>query len=113
MAVRVHAGGRRVRGRGPVHGAFGLPPNARTVRPTLQEGRWLLPDDGNAIVATANIREDEPGLAVGDTVTLRIDGKDTAWTLVGIVQSPTRRPFLYAPDRALERATARSVGRES
>ena len=97
-----------VEGRSTV--AFGLPPNARTVRPTLQEGRWLLPDDGNAIVATANIREDEPDLAVGDTVTLRIDGKDTAWTLVGIVQSPTRRPFLYAPDRALERATG-EVGR--
>ena len=92
-----------VEGRSTV--AFGLPPNAQTVRPTLQEGRWLVPDDGNAIVATANIREDEPGLAVGDTVTLRIDGKDTDWTLVGIVQSPTRRPFLYAPDRALERAT--------
>jgi putative ABC transport system permease protein len=97
-----------VEGRSTV--AFGLPPNAQTVRPTLQEGRWLLPDDGNAIVATANVREDEPNLAVGDTVTLRIDGKDTAWTLVGIVQSPTRRPFLYAPDRALERATS-EVGR--
>ena len=90
--------------------AFGLPPNAQTVRPTIQEGRWLLPDDGNAIVATANVRDDEPDLAVGDTMTLRIDGKDTTWTLVGIVQSPTRRPFLYAPDVALERATS-EVGR--
>ena len=90
--------------------AFGLPPNARTVRPTVQEGRWLLPSDGNALVATANVRDDQPDLAVGDTVTLRIDGKDTAWTLVGIVQSPTRRPFFYAPDVALERATS-EVGR--
>jgi putative ABC transport system permease protein len=85
--------------------AFGLPPGARSVRPTMQEGRWLLPEDGNALVATANIREEEPDLAVGDEVTLRIDGKDTTWTLVGIAQSPTRRPFLYTPERALERAT--------
>ena len=90
--------------------AFGLPPNARSVKPTIQEGRWLLPTDGNAIVATANARDDEPQLRVGDPVTLRIDGKDTTWTLVGIVQSPTRRPFLYAPDTALERATS-EVGR--
>ena len=95
---------------GPQVVAFGLPPNAQTVRPVVQEGRWLLPDDGNALVATANVRDDNPDLAVGDTVTLRIDGKDTAWTLVGFVQSPTRRPFFYAPDVALERATS-EVGR--
>ena len=80
------------------------------MRPTIQEGRWLVPTDGNAVVATANIRDDNPGLAVGDEVTLRIDGRDTAWTLVGIAQSPTPRPFLYAPDAALERATG-EVGR--
>ncbi|HEY8169017.1 MAG TPA: FtsX-like permease family protein [Candidatus Limnocylindrales bacterium] len=85
--------------------AFGLPPEARSVRPTMQEGRWLVPEDGNALVATANIREEEPDLAVGDELVLRIDGKDTTWTLVGIAQSPTRRPFLYAPDRAIELAT--------
>ena len=106
VAVRldgvVDAGGTE----GPQVVAFGLPPNAQTVRPVVQEGRWLLPDDGNALVATANVRDDNPDLAVGDTVTLRIDGKDTAWTLVGIVQSPTRRPFFYAPDVALERATS-------
>ena len=94
--------------------AFGLPPGARSVRPTMQEGRWLVPEDGNAIVATANIRDEEPNLAVGDTITLRIDGKDTDWTLVGIAQSPTRRPFLYAPEHAPSSARpARSGGPES
>jgi putative ABC transport system permease protein len=95
---------------GPQVIAFGLPAHARTVRPVVQEGRWLVPDDGNALVATANIRDDNPGLRVGDAVTLRIDGKDTSWRLVGIVQSPTRRPFFYTPDVALERATS-EVGR--
>jgi putative ABC transport system permease protein len=90
--------------------AFGLPPDAKTVRPTIQEGRWLLPEDGNALVATANVRDDEPMLQVGDRVKLRIDGKDTFWTLVGIVASPTQRPFLYAPDTAVERTT-NEVGR--
>jgi len=90
--------------------AFGLPPDARTVRPRVQEGRWLLPEDGTALVATVNLRDDEPQLRVGDEVVLRIDGQETRWTLVGLVESPTRRPFLYAPERALEAATG-EVGR--
>jgi len=91
---------------------FGLPPDTTMVRPKLQEGRWLLPGDGNALVATANVREDEPDLAIGDTVTLRVNGRDAAWTLVGIVESPTQRPFLYANAGPLEQAT-RDVGRAS
>jgi putative ABC transport system permease protein len=63
-------------------------------------------------VATANVREDEPDLAIGDTVTLRVNGRDAAWTLVGIVESPTQRPFLYANAGPLEQAT-RDVGRAS
>jgi putative ABC transport system permease protein len=89
---------------------FGLPPNAQSVRPTVQQGRWLVPDDGNAVVATANMLEDEPDLRVGDPVTLRIDGQDSTWTLVGIVASPTQRPFLYTPAAPLGQAT-HEVGR--
>ncbi len=89
---------------------FGLPPDTTMVRPKLQEGRWLVPGDGNALVATANVRDDEPDLRVGDTLTMRVNGRDATWTLVGIVESPTQRPFLYANAGPLERA-ARDVGR--
>ncbi len=89
---------------------FGLPPETTMVRPKLQEGRWLVPADGNALVATANIREDEPDVRVGDAITLRVNGRDATWTLVGIVESPTQRPFLYANAGPLEQA-ARDVGR--
>jgi putative ABC transport system permease protein len=89
---------------------FGLPPETTMVRPKLQEGRWLVPADGNALVATANIREDEPDVRVGDALTLRVNGRDATWTLVGIVESPTQRPFLYANAGPLEQA-ARDVGR--
>jgi putative ABC transport system permease protein len=82
------------------------------VRPKLQEGRWLLPSDGNALVATANVREDEPDLRLGDRLTLRVNGRDATWTLVGIVESPTQRPFLYTNAGPLEQA-ARDVGRAS
>ncbi len=83
---------------------FGLPDAATTVRPVVMEGRWLLPGEGNALVVTANLLNDEPDLRVGDSLTLRVGGRDTTWTLVGIVQSPTMAPFLYLPTPALERS---------
>lgn len=89
---------------------FGLPPGAKSVRPTMQAGRWLDATDGNAVVVTANFLEDEPDLQVGDPITLRIDGQDTTWTLVGIAESPTQRPFLYTPAGPLGAAT-HEVGR--
>lgn len=84
---------------------FGLPPDARTVNPVLERGRWLLPEDGNAIVITSNFLDDEPDVDIGSRITLVAQGRTSAWTVVGIVQPPTRRPFLYAPSAALERLT--------
>ena len=42
--------------------------------------------------------------------TLRIGGRDTTWTLVGIVQSPTFAPFLYVDAEALGRVTGGRTG---
>ncbi|HEX5826547.1 MAG TPA: FtsX-like permease family protein [Candidatus Limnocylindrales bacterium] len=89
---------------------FGLPDGATTVRPRVEEGRFLVPGDGNALVVTRNFLDDEPDLRVGDSVTLTSKGRDVDFTLVGIVQAPTQRPFLYAPSTALETLT-RDAGR--
>ena len=80
---------------------FGLPAATETVSPIIREGRWLLPGEGNALVASLNIRRDDPDLNVGDTLTLKIAGRDTTWTLVGLVQSPTMVPFLYVDTTTL------------
>ncbi len=88
----------------PARTTFGLPDDATTVRPTVMEGRWLLPGEGNALVATANLLGDEPDLQVGDDVTLKIAGRETTWTLVGLVQSPTMVPFLYVGSESLDRS---------
>jgi putative ABC transport system permease protein len=84
---------------------FGLPDGAQTVRPKVEEGRFLLPGDGNALVVTRNFLDDEPDVRIGDEVTLRTEGRDATFTLVGIVQSPTQRPFLYAPSTAIDTLT--------
>jgi putative ABC transport system permease protein len=84
---------------------FGLPADTDTVQPVVREGRWLLPGEGRALVASLNIRREDPDLRIGDTITLRIAGQDTDWTLVGLVQSPTMVPFLYVDTTTLGEVT--------
>ena len=55
---------------------FGLPDGATTVRPVIEEGRFLVPGDGNALVVTRNFLDDEPDVRIGDRVTLRSKGRD-------------------------------------
>lgn len=56
------------------------------VSPTLSEGRWLLPDDQNAIVLSQNVLGSEPDIQVGDAIILEINGKESPWVVVGIAQ---------------------------
>ena len=56
------------------------------VQPTMIEGRWLLAEDENAIVISQDVLANEPDLKVGDKVVLEIDGKESAWVVVGIAQ---------------------------
>jgi putative ABC transport system permease protein len=63
-----------------------LPANSAMVNPKLTAGRWLRSDDQAAIVVSQNVLASEPGLAVGDTLTLEIGEKEYAWTVVGIAQ---------------------------
>ncbi len=66
------------------------------IRPRVLEGRWLLPQDESAVVLTSDVLNDEPDVRVGDRITLRIGGKESEWTVVGIVQSVLGRPTAYA-----------------
>jgi putative ABC transport system permease protein len=72
-------------------------PEAETqmIQPRLLAGRWLLPDDQNAVVLNSSVLDDEPDLAVGGTVTLRLNDKDSDWTVVGVVQSILTQPTIY------------------
>ena len=63
-----------------------LPAESNMVDPTLSAGRWLLPDDENAIVVSQKVLGSEPDLQVGDELVLDINGREQAWTVVGIAQ---------------------------
>ncbi|MGL4650995.1 MAG: ABC transporter permease, partial [Caldilineaceae bacterium] len=71
-------------------------PETQLLDPTLLEGRWLLPDDESAVVINTDLLADEPDLRVGDTMVLELDGRETEWTVVGLVRSVMAGPFAYA-----------------
>jgi len=66
----------------------GVPPESEILHPRITRGRMLAPGDGYAIVLNHKIAVDE-GIRVGDEVKFDIEGKETTWTVVGLIQSAT------------------------
>ena len=73
-----------------------MPAQSKLIAPTLIEGRWLLPDDENAVVVNTLWLKDEPDVRVGNTITMKLDGRDTDWKVVGIVRGVMTGPIVYA-----------------
>jgi len=66
---------------------LGPPSDTQLVDPIVLQGRWLLPDDQNAIVINEAFWADEPDLGPGDRLRLRIAGDDEDdWIVVGVFQ---------------------------
>ena len=64
------------------------PPAAtRLLRYAPVQGRWFRAGDADALVVSRSLQGDEPGMAVGETVTLRLDGQPAAFTIVGAVDA--------------------------
>ncbi|MCX6017191.1 MAG: FtsX-like permease family protein, partial [Chloroflexi bacterium] len=57
------------------------------LHPVLLRGRWLTPEDGNAVVLNSDVLVDEPDLDVGSRVRLRFGERTREFDVVGIVQS--------------------------
>ena len=58
--------------------------DTKLVKPTIVEGRWLRPGDTNALVVSTLMLRDEPDVKVGSEITLKIDGRESEWQVVGI-----------------------------
>jgi len=68
-------------------------------------GRWLAPEDTNAIVVNQLVLNKEPDTKVGDTVTLRINGRDSEWKVVGVVQEIMSQPKAYVNQEYFQELT--------
>lgn len=87
---------------------FALQPGSQLVKPIITQGRWLLPDDENAIVLTTNFVKNEPDITVGSDIVLKVDGREITWRVVGI--SHFIGPLGYTNYPPFARVT-RDVGR--
>lgn len=74
---------------------YAVPAETRMIIPTVLEGRWLLPEDENALVINSSVLGLEPDIKVGDTVTLKIDRRESEWKVVGIVRGIGGQAMVY------------------
>ena len=79
---------------------FSAPPSdSALIDPFMSGGRWLEAGDQNAIVVPNQMLDIFPGLKIGDTLTIEINGKETKWNVVGIYtnwnSSPTQILFVH------------------
>jgi putative ABC transport system permease protein len=63
-----------------------VPNNSRFIKPIVIAGRWLDPRDQNGIALNDQFLSLYPDLKVGDTLTLKVNDKDTQWVVVGFFQ---------------------------
>jgi putative ABC transport system permease protein len=90
------------------HGSFsllGVPSDTKMIRFPVLRGRWLQPDDTNAVVLNQTAFSVIPTAKIGDTVLLSIDGMPTRWTLAGVVEEVGSPPAAYIADHAFAAAT--------
>lgn len=66
---------------------IGLEPISPFIQPQLIEGRWLNPDDTNAVVINIDLLGIEPDIKVGDKIEFRVGRQRTNWQVVGIATS--------------------------
>ena len=77
---------------------FGPPANSQLIEPILVAGRWIQADDVRKMAVSEGVYKYFPDIKPGDTVSLKIDGRDEIWEVVGIFQFVDREGVLaYAP----------------
>jgi putative ABC transport system permease protein len=73
-----------------------LPAATKMLEPILLQGRWLVPEDENAVVINTDLTKEEPDVKVGDEIVLKIGTRESTWKVVGLVQGILSGPFAYA-----------------
>jgi putative ABC transport system permease protein len=76
---------------------YAPPAGSKMIEPNLVQGRWLLPEDENAVVVGNHYLARFPDTKVGDTITIQINNKDYEWQVVGIysMAGTVIPPILY------------------
>lgn len=94
------------------HGSLaivGPPPETTLVHFPLLSGRWLSPQDTDAVVLNHMALAQAPGTQVGDTVQLSAAGRPTRWRVVGIVEEVGSPGVAYVNRAAFEERVSRDL----
>jgi putative ABC transport system permease protein len=75
---------------------YAPPAETKLIKPTIIEGRWLQPDDENALVVNSLVLRDEPDLEVGDEIILKIEGREVSFQIVGVATGGFPIPTMFA-----------------
>jgi putative ABC transport system permease protein len=62
------------------------PSNSTLIKPIMSQGRWLNPGDENALVVGNQMLKVRPDLKVGDWMTIKINGTEYKWHVIGFYQ---------------------------
>jgi putative ABC transport system permease protein len=74
---------------------YGVAPDTRMLALPVLSGRWLRPEDTDAIVLSHNLAKAYPALRAGADVRLRIQGRVRDWHVVGIVRQVAAPPAAW------------------
>jgi putative ABC transport system permease protein len=76
-----------------------VPANTRLDPLQITNGRWLTPEDQNALVVVTDgrVAKEHPELACGNDIVLRVNEQDITWRIVGlhVVAGNLNPPILY------------------
>jgi putative ABC transport system permease protein len=64
--------------------------------PAILEGRWLTPQDDNAVLVPSALFNDEPDLGIGKGIVLKIYGKEESFKIIGTFVGSPFAPIVYA-----------------
>ncbi len=73
-----------------------LPADTSMLNPNLLDGRWLQPGDTNQLVINNYLHSLEPDIEMGDTIQLKLDGRERLWQVIGVVKTVGNIPQAYA-----------------
>lgn len=76
---------------------YGIPTGSAAIEPTLLDGRWYDAEDTNPIVINTHLLDEEPDLAIGESLVLDVGGHHARWHVVGIASTTLVGPVAYVP----------------
>ncbi|MBN1305276.1 MAG: ABC transporter permease [Anaerolineales bacterium] len=84
------------------------PSNSNLIDPIVTAGRWLTPQDENAIVIGNHLLSVRPDLKIGDWVTIDLYGDETEWQIIGFYSIPGNiiPPLVYTNYEYLSKVVA-------